>query len=119
MLDRIAGLFRKALPSIKLNVLIYKEDGEWVAHCLQMDVIATSTDRSTVEDDIVDLIKAQVEYAIDHDNMSNIFKPAPMEEWEKLSHFQRCEVRKIEIDVPKIDGGSAAIPIREVELCIA
>jgi hypothetical protein len=119
MFNRIANLFRKALPSVKLNVLIYQEDDEWIAHCLQMDIVATSGGKSSVMNDIVDLIKAQVEYAVDNDNLSSIFRPAPAEEWEKLARFQRCEVRKIIIDMPKVDKGSATIPIREVELCVA
>lgn len=118
MLSVLANLFRK-YPSVRLNVLIYQEDNEWIAHCLQMDIMAASKDRATVQDDIIDLIKAQVEFALENNNMEGIFKSAPAEEWEKLLHFQRCGVRKITIHPPKKDNGVQSIPIKEVELCFA
>lgn len=119
MLSRIASIFRKSPPSVKLNVLLYEEDGEWIAHCLQMDIVTSSVNQSVVIEEILDLIQAQVEYAIDNNNMDNIFKSAPAEDWERLAHFQKCEVRKITINTPKADKTSLSIPIREVELCLA
>ena len=104
-------------PSIKLNVLIYKEDDEWIAHCLQMDLVAGNKNRDLVQDDIVDLIKAHVIYAIENDNIEHIFKSAPAEEWEKLAHFHKCGTRRFSIDVPKDEPVRSIPPINEVELC--
>ena len=118
MLDKILSLFAKN-PSIKLNVLIYKEDSEWIAHCLQMDLVAANESKEDVQDDIIDLIKAHVSYALENDNVDHIFKPAPAEEWEKLAHFQRCGTRKFAIDKTTKNYGNQSIPINEVELCFA
>lgn len=118
MLSKILSLFTKN-PSIKLNVLVYEEEGEWIAHCLQMDIVTANKDKEAVQDDIIDLIKTHVIYAFENDNMAHIFKPAPPEEWEKLSHFQRCGVRKFTIKTPRRDDGNQTIPINEVELCFA
>lgn len=118
MLSRILSLFTKN-PSIKLNVLVYKEEKEWIAHCLQMDLVAANDDRDTVQDDIIDLIKSHVIYALENDNIDHIFKPAPSEEWEKLAHSQKCGSRKVTIKPPKRDNGIQSIPINEVELCFA
>lgn len=118
MLSRIVSLFTKN-PSIKLNVLVYREENEWIAHCLQMDLVAASEDKVSVQDDIIDLIKAHVVYALENDNIDHIFKSAPAEEWERLSRSQRCGTRKFTIEAPKKDDGAQSIPINEVELCFA
>jgi hypothetical protein len=115
----IRGLFKR-YPSVKLNVLIYHEEGEWVANCLQMDLVATGNTEREVENDIIDLIKCQVVYAFQNDNLGFIFKPAPAEEWAKLQKAKKCGTRKIKIDIPD-DKKESKIhpPIREVELCFA
>ena len=76
----------KRQPSIKLNVLIYKESNEWIAHCLQMDIVTTGQDEKDVEKDIINIIKAQIIFALQNNNLSNLFKPAPEEEWAKLEY---------------------------------
>jgi len=100
MISNILSLFTRN-PSIKLNVLVYKEENEWIAHCLQMDLVAANENKDSVQDDIIDLIKTHVLYALENDNIDHIFKPAPAEEWEKLSHFRHCGTRKFTIKSPK------------------
>ncbi len=115
----IKSLFRK-YPSVKLNVLIYHEEGEWVAHCLQMDLVATANSNREVEDNIIDLIKCQVIFAFQNDNLGFIFKPAPPEEWAKLQTAKICGIRKLRIDIPDDRKESKKRPpINEVELCFA
>lgn len=114
----ILRFFRRN-PSIKLNVILYQEKDEWIAHCLQMDIVTANKDQRTVEDDIVDLIKTQVVYAFENENVENIFKSAPSTEWERLRQSQHCGIRKIKIAVSKTDYKNHSIPIREVELCLA
>lgn len=110
----------KRQPSIKLNVLIYKESNEWIAHCLQMDIVTTGQDEKDVEKDIINLIKAQIIFALQNNNLSNLFKPAPEEEWAKLEYATKCSNIKIKID---IDEDNQTVrrhpPINEVELCFA
>jgi len=119
MLTRLLRLFRQ-YPSVKLNVLIYREDDEWVANCLQMDLVATGKTQRDVEGDILDLIKSQVVYAIENDNLGFIFKPAPPEEWAKLQMAQKCGSRRIKIDIPdNKKENKKHSPISEVELCFA
>jgi hypothetical protein len=112
-------LFRR-YPSIKLNVLIYQDSGEWIAHCLQMDLVSTGINEKDVENDIINLIKAQVIFAIENNNMDYIFKAAPADEWTKLEKSKRCGTRKIKIDIPQKDKESKNHPpINEVEICFA
>ncbi|MBI5212878.1 MAG: hypothetical protein HY957_05835 [Nitrospirae bacterium] len=104
-------------PSIKLNIVVYKEGEEWIAHCLQMDIVATGKSAKAVEDDMIALIKAQVRFAIDNGNMENVFKPAPSEIWSMIGHAKRCALRSIR---PLIPHKKEFIPpVKEVEFCFA
>jgi hypothetical protein len=105
-------------PSIKLNVLIYKEGNEWIAHCLQMDIVAAGLSKKAVEDDIIDLIKAQVLYAIEHSNMESIFKPAPSFVWDKIGLAKKSDLKKIRLLIPEMKREFIP-PIKEVEFCFA
>jgi hypothetical protein len=99
-------------PSFNLNVLVYKEDKVWIAHCLELDIITADPSQSTVEKDIVDLVHAQIRSAYESGNTDAIFTPAPSEDWAKLySASKKCNVKKIE----KVDKSSIA----GVKLCFA
>ncbi len=104
-------------PSIKLNIVIYKAGEEWVAHCLQMDIVASGKSAKAVEEDIVDLIKAQLRFAIDNDNVVNMFKPAPIEIWSMLKHAKRCDLRNIRLLAPH--KKEFVPPVKELEFCFA
>ncbi|MDP2167964.1 MAG: hypothetical protein Q8J64_06510 [Thermodesulfovibrionales bacterium] len=98
-------------PTFTLHVLIYEEDGVWVAHCLEMDIIASDPAQGKVEKDIIDLIRAQLVFAHEHGNMENIFTPAPPEDWAKLFNASRsCNLKKLNKETS---------PFKGVELCFA
>lgn len=82
ILDRSAGL-----PRIDVNVICKKEDGVWVGHCLEMDIVTTGDSPEEVQSNIRDLVFAQVESAFENDNLENLFFPAPKEVW---AEFMRC-----------------------------
>jgi hypothetical protein len=49
-----------------------------------MDIVATAESFKQVKKDIIDLIKAQIDYAFSHDNLEHLFHPAPKEVWEEF-----------------------------------
>lgn len=104
-------------PSIKLNIVVYKEGEEWIAHCLQMDIVTSGKSAKAVERDIIDLIKAQVRFASDNGNMENVFKPAPSEIWSMIGHAKRCDSRNIRLLIPH--KKEFVPPVKEVEFCFA
>jgi len=74
----------RILPT-ELNILIKEEDGLWVAHCLELDIVTTADSQTQVEADLIDLVKAQVAYAVENDNLDYLLKKAPREAWDELS----------------------------------
>ena len=70
--------------TMKFQVLIKKEEGLWVAHCMELDIVSANKRLASVKKEIGDLITAQVSYAFENDNVENLYRPAPAEAWEKL-----------------------------------
>lgn len=73
--------------SLSANILIKEEDGLFVAHCLELDIVAVGDSMDQAQRECVALICAQIEYAFAHDNLDNLFHPAPPEVW---SEFFTC-----------------------------
>lgn len=72
------------------NVIVKKEDDLFVAHCLELDIVATAKSQKEVEKDMADLIVAQVDYAFTNDNLEHLYRPAPKEVWKE---FYECKGR--------------------------
>ena len=75
---------------MSVNILIKKEDGLFVAHCLEFDIVATGDTFIQAQKDVVALICAQIDYAFSNDNLDNLFHPAPKEVW---AEFYKCRDR--------------------------
>lgn len=98
--------------SLHILITITEEDNEWVAHCLEFDIVATAEDIASVKKDILSLIKAHIEYAIKNNNMAYLFKPAPPEVWKAFwsKKTQVCDTTSFEtkthkrnLDTPRFD----------------
>lgn len=74
--------------AMTFNILIKKENDLFVAHCLELDIVATGQDSDQVQKEILDLIKAQVSYAFAHNNLDYLYHPAPQSVWEE---FYKCK----------------------------
>lgn len=61
---------------IPLRIVFYIEDGEWVAHCLEFDLVGTGDTRKEAIDLLGEAIFLQVQATIEHDNPANLFTPA-------------------------------------------
>ena len=66
------------------NVLIDKQEGIHVAHCLEMGLVAVSEDVEELPAIMSKLIVRQVEFALSNNNPSDIYHPAPLEVWQKF-----------------------------------
>ncbi|MFH1075849.1 MAG: hypothetical protein V1753_03265 [Pseudomonadota bacterium] len=76
--------------SINANILTKKEDGLFVAHCLEFDIVATGDTAEQAQRECVALICAQIEYAFIHDNLDNLYHSAPSEVW---AEFFKCKAQ--------------------------
>ena len=72
-----------------LHILIKLDDEEkvWLAHCLELDIVATAPTFDDAKKDILSLMEAQISYAFSNDNVDNLFHSAPGSAWEE---FYEC-----------------------------
>lgn len=88
---------------IHLDIVLYREDDLFVAHCLQLDIIAQATTVEQAKCNIEDLIIAHTEYTIKHDDWDNYFKPAPDIYWALLPEAEQEEEETLQTEIPNMD----------------
>lgn len=76
--------------AFKFRILVKEEDGLWVAHCLELDLVVAAPTEAQAQEDIMAVITEQVRYCIVNDNMDHLFRSAPKEVWEE---YFACEKR--------------------------
>jgi len=84
--------------SFNVNILIKKEDGLFVAHCLELDLVAAAKTAQESQREIVALVCAQLDYAFANDNLDNLFHPAPAEAWRDFYACKEQTELKYKID---------------------
>ena len=67
-----------------VNIIAQKENGLYIAHCLELDIVAVNPDLPEVRKEIAELIQAQINYAIENNNLENLYFPAPKEVWREF-----------------------------------
>src|SRR5579859_5801411 len=69
-------------PSINLSAIVYCEDGIWLAHCLELDIVAEGTDPRDALQALMSLCDLQITTALEEGDIAAIFRPAPPEIWK-------------------------------------
>src|SRR5438445_2162924 len=69
---------------IPLRVVFYKEEGDWVAHCLEFDLIGDGPTKEDALKDLSQAIAIQVEASLEHNNPANLFTSA---DWKYHARF--------------------------------
>jgi hypothetical protein len=71
--------------SINLSAIVYNEGGEWIAHCLELDIVAEGKDAKDAIESLVSLCDFQIKVALQEGDLQSIFRPAPPEVWQMFS----------------------------------
>ncbi len=83
--------------SMTFNILAKKEDNIWVAHCLELDIVATAKTLKTLKKEITDLIITQIDYAFSNNNLNNLYRPASAEIWKEFYDCKKSVEKKIKM----------------------
>jgi predicted RNase H-like HicB family nuclease len=86
-------------PEFNLDVLLYREDGEWVAHCLQLDLVEAGATPEEAEESLVGVIQHHIQWALEDDDMEHLFHAAPPEVWRKFFSAEPQGFREIPLAV--------------------
>jgi predicted RNase H-like HicB family nuclease len=74
----------------QLRVLVYEEDGEWLAHLLEMDLVGAGSTEDAALAELSSALEAQMTFCI-QENV-NPFTPAPAEFFQRWEDAQRSEI---------------------------
>jgi addiction module HigA family antidote len=92
--DRVRGSRRSSKRTrFHLDVLVEQVEGQYVAHCLQLDLMATAATEAEAIEDVLQLVQDQLASV-------HAIKPAPPEAWLKLWRvYERehpvCQARQV------------------------
>ncbi len=65
---------------IPLRVVFYREEADWIAHCLEFDLLGDGQSKEEAIESLTKAIELQVEASLgQHPNPQNLFSPAPGE----------------------------------------
>lgn len=67
---------------IPIQIVFYKEEGFWFAHCLNIDVIGDGQTKEEALDSLSESMPMQIQAAIEFNNPAIQIEPAPPEFWE-------------------------------------
>ncbi|HEX4794885.1 MAG TPA: hypothetical protein VH370_13885 [Humisphaera sp.] len=59
-----------------MRVVVYREDGAWIAHCLEFDLLGEGETPEAALAMLSNAIELQLAAMIEFDNIENLFKPA-------------------------------------------
>jgi hypothetical protein len=93
----------EVLPKIKsLNYLFTDSRGVVVAHCLDLDLVATGKDRDTAEQRLDNLVRAQIKTIVTRMTFADLNFSAPKEYWDRFYEGEEFKKAQLELDVPPI-----------------
>ncbi len=79
---------------LSLDILFYRSGYQWIAHCLQTDIVAEGESITNALKNLFELMAFQLEAASDEEDMNSIFRPAPAEYWNlfaRVGHQSRSQ----------------------------
>jgi hypothetical protein len=70
------------IPSLDLKAVLYRKDEFWLAHCLELDIVAQAREPNPALASLVSLCDLQVRGAMRvRDKVRHVLTPAPREFW--------------------------------------
>lgn len=70
---------------LQLRFVVYQENGCWIAHCLELDIVAEGQSARLALSDALDLCSTQIEFALAQRDLNSLFHAAPPEFWAMFS----------------------------------
>ncbi|HEX4144635.1 MAG TPA: hypothetical protein VHY91_14105 [Pirellulales bacterium] len=64
---------------IPLRIVFYQDEGEWIAHCLEFDLLGDGPTKDEAARQLEKAIATQFESFLENKDINNLFSPAPAE----------------------------------------
>jgi len=109
---------RKRVLKVSLTFLLYPSEEEprkYVAHCLELDVVAVAKTRPKAILLLKELITDLFAAAMEDDSLDQVFTPAPTKYWRMLAKAQPYEptpkVKRCHIEVLSVKSVDYAMAV--------
>lgn len=101
------GLYSSALSELlpkisSLSYLFAESEGVYVAHCLDLDLVATGGNCETAERRLDSLVRAQIRTVASCFNFADLNFKAPERYWDSFYNAKEFKKTKLELEVPPI-----------------
>ena len=60
---------------LPILVKVYQDGEIWVAHAIELDIVAMGATKEEAMSSLGDLVRAHVAFALEHGNLGAVFKP--------------------------------------------
>jgi predicted RNase H-like HicB family nuclease len=92
-----------------IRIVLYQQDGDWIAHCLEFDLCGDGNTQKEALDNLDRAISIQIEESVVHDNAANLFSPADARIFQMFA-----EGKDRVVNVPVIQLSTATVEIQDV-----
>jgi hypothetical protein len=93
---------KKASLRIPLRVVFYREEDQWVAHCLEFDTLGHGKSHRAALKMLSQASAIQIEQSLKHGNFRDLFSPADSEYFAKFAAGKNIAVGEVKMRlVPK------------------
>ena len=84
---------------------VSNEGGEWIAHCLDLDIVSTGATAVAAIDALAEALGLQLAYAQENGNYDHLVRPAPIEAWQKLGEIMKVPHQTFVRAIDENDSG--------------
>jgi hypothetical protein len=93
---------------------VVSDGGEWIAHCLDLDVVSTGATAAAAIDALVEAVSLQLTYAREGGNYEHLLRPAPLEAWHTLAAIMKGPHRTFVRSIAEDDSGHNVLEAQAV-----
>jgi hypothetical protein len=107
-----------SLPHLSLlHYLLSESEGRSIAHCLDLDLVATGQSREEAAGKLDRLVKAHIELALATQQLANLATKAPQSFWNQYADGEPIDLepRALRIQIPE---SVQIVPVSESKLRI-
>jgi hypothetical protein len=106
------------LPWLRIvHYLLSGNDGKHIAHCLDLDIVATAASQDSALEKLDDLVKAHIEVALATGQLANLSTKAPSSYWRQFIDGKHIEVRRKTLHI-HIPDSVQVLPVENSEVGI-
>ena len=77
---------------LELRGVVYRDNAEWIAHCLELDITAEGNTSREALNNAIELCSFQIQTAIEDGNIESVFRAAPPEYWRMFFSVRESRI---------------------------